>query len=112
MQDKIGQAIVPGCIIAYGHNLDRCAGIRLGKVLKTNVDIDQDYYLNNPYMIKYQGHADRLTYRITVWGISDDFEKTPELLSKRSTLQFPDRCVVVPFDSLPQKYKDLFDEVK
>lgn len=32
--DKLGHPITEGCLIAYGHALGRCAGLRIGKVLK------------------------------------------------------------------------------
>lgn len=108
--DKLGQPITPGCYIIYGHALGRCASIALGKVFKVGE-------VETPY----RNHK---AYRITVRGISDDgcsvgdylnkpdkkndaFYKV-ELLSKLSTLQFPERCLVIPESQVPKTYLDLF----
>ena len=94
--DKIGQEIKPGCYIAYGHALGRCAGLRIGMVLAAERNVDE----------KLSGK--RETYRITIWGVDGEWtRREPVLLSKKSTLQFPERIIVLP--SLPEKFTKLLD---
>jgi hypothetical protein len=88
MKDKIGQEITAGCYIAYGHALGRCAGLRIGKILKV--------------------HADKVTIR----GLDAEWSnRPPQLLSKNSTLFFPDRMIVLNPDTVPQAYKDLLGPI-
>jgi hypothetical protein len=97
MKDKIDQEINVGDYIIYGHALGRCSGLRIGKVLNLKTDVDG---FNRPI------------YRITVWGIDDDWQNyTPQLLNKKSTLLYPNRCVVVDKSKFSQKYLDLFDQI-
>jgi len=89
--DRLGREITVGCFIAYGHLLNRSAGIRLGRVEAVNE--------------KPKGKS-----TITVLGINQDRDrvnKQPKLLEKRSTLLFPDRTIVL--DTLPQELLDLYE---
>lgn len=98
--DKIGQEIKPGCIIAYGHALGRCAGLRIGKVLKV-----QHIPILAPS--SYWNHVE---YKITVWAINDDW--TPyQLLSRKSTLNFPNRMVVLQDHLIKPEFKALLDTI-
>lgn len=89
MNDKLGQEIKIGSIIAYGHALDRCAGIRIGKVLALK---EKD--------------------RITVMGIDDDWSfQEPKLCERKGTLQFPERIIVLKDNQVPQQYKSLLKDL-
>lgn len=99
--DKLGNEIKPGCYIVYGHALGRCAGLRMGKVLAVATKPP-------PYGII-------LGYKITVWGVDDDWSysnRQPQLLSKKSTLQFPDRMIVLDHSMIPKNIMELFDSIK
>jgi hypothetical protein len=107
--DKLGEEIVAGCFIIYGHALGRCAGLRLGKVFKAE-----------KVNVEYRGEV----YRIAVRGMDDDwfsFNETEEerqerrhfrepvkLNAKVSTLQFPERMIVVPKSKIPKQFLDLY----
>jgi hypothetical protein len=94
--DKIGQPITEGCIIAYGHALGRCAGIRIGKVVK----------------LSRQAKAHGDVFRITVHGVDDDWTHYPlKLTNKKGTLQFPDRIIVLDPAIVPAKFMSLLEEV-
>ncbi len=96
--DKIGQEIKPGVIIAYGHALGRCAGIRIGKVLKV-------VSKTVPH------HRPETEYRITVRGIEDDWKTNkPKLTERNGTLQFPSRIIVLP--QIPDDYHKLLDGIE
>ncbi len=112
MQDKLGQELKAGVWIFYGHNIGRCAGLRLGKVL----DVKQGTVNERcPWL------SDD---RVTVWGIDDDhlnyykYHKDepfsdwsrPKPLSKKSTLLFSSRCVVVPEEMVPEHYRKQIEE--
>lgn len=97
--DKIGQRIVPGSIIAYGHAMGRCAGIRIGKVIKTQWK-DVEKYSYSP------------SCRITVHGIDDDWSsQPPKLALKKGTLMFPDRIIVLNPSTIPSAYQCLLDDI-
>jgi len=100
--DRVGQEIVPGCFIAYGHALGRCAGLRIGRVETVNFKKVDEYDWEKQKNKKVEAIS------ITVLGIDDDSEsKKPHLLEKRSTLFFPSRMVVL--NSLPEKYATLYE---
>lgn len=100
--DKLGFEIKPGDYIAYGHALGRCAGLRIGKVLKTVAEFKRDYPYQEP----------RWFYRVIVRGVNDDFSKL-ELCKTKGTLLFPqDRIIVLDPARVPQKYLDLLDPVE
>lgn len=98
-KDKLGQEIKVGSYIVYGHLLGRCAGLRLGKILSINNRIEE--------------YTDRQYTNFTVIGVNDDWgwgEKEPTLCSKKGTLQFPNRMVVLAPEMLNEKVKKLLDE--
>jgi len=100
--DRIGQEIKPGCIIAYGHALGRSAGLRIGKVLALKRIAPGELHSWEQYE----------QFRITVWSVDDDWDHNePKLLSKKSTIQFPDRIIVLPNDTIPEKFSKLLDTV-
>ena len=97
MIDKLGQEITVGSYIAYGHALGRCAGIRIGKVLK--LDIKYDPYSHLPGL------------RITVQGVDDDWShKKLALTAKKGTLMYPDRMIVLDPKVVPSQIKTLFGD--
>ena len=94
--DKLGQEIKPGCVIAYGHALGRCAGLRIGEVLAVESRL-QAYPLES-------------NCRITVQGIDDDDNwdsKPAELCSRAGTLQFSNRVIVLPLALVPETFRKL-----
>lgn len=95
--DKLGQDILVGSYIAYGHLLDRSAGLRIGKVL----DITWKKRWSN----------DKLSPHYTVWGVDEGWDGKLELCLKKGTLQFSDRIIVLPDDKLPKAYRDLLEPV-
>lgn len=96
--DKIGQQITEGCFIAYGHALGRCAGLRIGKVIKVVVRSVIGYH-----------SREELVYRITVHGVDDDWSHQPaRLCRKKGTLLFPNRILVLTDNLVPQTIKDLY----
>ncbi len=96
--DKLGQPILPGSIIAYGHALGRCAGIRIGKVTKV-AQKEDEYYKT-------------LHCRITVRGVDDDWEsRPPQLTTKKGTLMFPERIIVLDPTKIPDTHKELLNSV-
>jgi hypothetical protein len=85
--DKIGQEIAVGAYIVYGHALGRSAGLRLGKVLAIN---DNGNF--------------------TIIGVDAEWShRQPSLLSKKSTIKFNDRIVVLSPDKVPDNIKTLLD---
>ena len=102
MKDKVGNEITVGCWIAYGHALGRCAGLRIGKVMKLKEE-------ENPRFKEWK-YADPMISRITVRGIDDDWRSSPPRVNDRQgTLMFPNRILVLKEDQTPQLYKDLMD---
>ncbi len=95
--DKIGQYLNVGDYIAYGHAMGRCAGIRIGKILK----------------ITYKGKMrDEDQWSICVIGIDDDWNMLePCLASHKGTLQFPDRIIRLDRIAVPDKYLNFLDPV-
>ena len=97
--DKIGQEIVSGSCIAYGHALGRCAGLRIGRVVSTPKQITNVY--------------NRREWRITVVGVSDDWDQEkPKLLSKKSTIQFPKRVIVLDPCNMSNKFYSLLMDLE
>jgi hypothetical protein len=100
-KDKLGKPIEPGCYIAYGHALGRCAGLRIGMVLAVKTIKSG---LARP------GYSD---VRITVIGVDDDWRDDPLMLNNRTgTLMFPDRVIVLSPKSIPAGYRKLFQQYK
>lgn len=103
--DKIGQPIVPGCFIAYGVGRGE---LRIGKVIKVKATPTPT-----------SSHPDRVDYRIGVygtdmkWNLSLPSElREIELFDKNSTLQFPDRIVVLKREQIAERYLKVLDLVK
>ena len=78
--DKSGREIKINDLIIYGHALGRCAGLRYGKVLDLK-EVKDDY-------------SDRINPRVIIIGADDDWGDA-KLLSKKSTLLFPESRVLV-----------------
>lgn len=96
MLDKLGKEIFVGSFIAYGHNLDRSAGIRVGKVLK----IEETTYIGRPLI------------KIFVRGINDDWNHhTPKLTKHNGVLNYPSRIIVIGKYDLPEEYRKLLETV-
>lgn len=107
LKDKLGQPIEPGAIIAYGHALGRCAALRIGKVVK--VALKENY--------------SRMEPRITVQGVDDDwadwrtddeeFDKRHpiKLTTRKGTLMFPNRTIVLNPGVIPEIYQTLLATV-
>jgi hypothetical protein len=92
--DKLGQEITVGSIIAYGHAIDRSAALRIGKVLAIKEKKDSWTYTKG--------------VSITVWGVDDDWSRhAPRLLTKKGTLAFPERIIVLDETKLKPEYRDL-----
>lgn len=105
VKDKIGQDITEGSIIAYGHALGRCAGLRIGKVLKIKV-MGNGPWESNHYQPRY-------LYRITVLGIDDDWlHNKPKLCTNKGCLQFPSRVIVLDATKLSEKYIELLGSIQ
>lgn len=103
MDDKAGNPLMPGDIIVYGHNLGRCAGLRYGKVIKITTKPDPHAYKDPSKTIT----------KVTVHGVDDDWtHRGPELLSKKSTLEFSKRMLKVDRHQVPKELLDLLDTVK
>lgn len=97
IHDKLGQEITVGCYIVYGHQLGRSAMLKVGKVLAIRIVPKPEFGYDSGY-------------RITVVGIEDyDWEKDGPKLSKKGTLQYPNRCIVLPKKMLPSKYTELLN---
>jgi hypothetical protein len=94
--DKVGQEIKPGCVIAYGHNLGRCAAIRIGRVIGIKI---KDSHRYNGTLFK--------KYKIAVQSIDDDSNCHSPRLMKQSIVQFPDRAIVLDPSVLPVNYRSL-----
>jgi hypothetical protein len=104
MYDKLGQEIKVGSIIVYGHALGRCAGLRIGKVLKVKVEKGVRDVWNR---IEDKN-------RITIHGVDDDhsyLDHEPKLLDKKSTLLSPERTIVLDEKIISPKIKKLLDMV-
>lgn len=104
-KDRLGRDITPGCYIAYGHALGRCAGLRIGKVLEVKEAKLQAW--------QSPRHPDAdPDWRITVMGVDDDWNhRAPELCKRKGTLMFPDRMIVLDFDKLPATYQQLLENI-
>lgn len=99
--DKLGQEIKAGDYIAYGHALGRCAGLRIGRVVAP------------PKRVPHKWRDDEETFRITIWGVDQEsiVEDWRGLLSKKSTLMFPDRLIVLDPEKVPQNIKNLYKDI-
>jgi hypothetical protein len=89
--DKFGKEIVVGSYIVYPY----MHGYWVGKVTAVKSKV-------HPWK---DGET---AYPLTVIGIDDNYGP-PKLLSKKSTLQFADRVVVLNPEQIPAEYKVLLD---
>jgi hypothetical protein len=99
--DKIGQEITPGSIIVYGHALGRCAALKIGKVFAVARKVGE--------------WNKRLEYRITVVGVEENSWKSSEKLSiqtRKGTLQFPDRCIVLSKDMVSEEFLNVLNRIE
>jgi hypothetical protein len=101
-KDKIGQDIIVGDSIAYGHALRRRAGIRIGKVLQIKGEIHTN--LRN---------KEETRWRIHVWGVDDDYFPNMDLqiLTHKGVLEFPTRIVKLGIEQVPPVYIELLKDV-
>ena len=99
--DKAGKQLFVGDYIIYGHNLGRCAGLKFGKVLSLEHEVENRGYNGKEWLYN--------TYKIGVQGVDDDFSGEPTL-SRKSYLLYPDRIFVISFDQLPEYAKKLYEE--
>lgn len=101
--DKVGQKIEVGSLVVYGHALGRCAGLRIGKVLRIE-EAKKGYS-------SWDGDTPE-GVKITVWGIDDDWDhKEIKLCSTRGTLFFPNRILVLDESAVRQDFRDLLAPV-
>lgn len=104
VKDLIGQEIKPGSIIAYGHALGRCAGLKIGKVLDVQTTRQER-----------PGYKDYVTYRIRVRGIEELWNYKDGVrqleVTKIGTLQFPNRMIVIDKLTLSDNYQELLDKI-
>lgn len=99
-KDKSGREIQVGDIIAYGHALGRCAGMRYGKVLAVKMGQDLEHY-------------DKKAAKLTVQGVDDDWaHNEPELLNKKSTLAFGTRILKLNRDQVSPKVLAILEKVE
>lgn len=104
INDKVGNEIKPGCLIAYGHAAGRSAVLRIGKVL--NVE-----YGN--MVTQWSGKEGFKCHRLTVMGTNDGPGRKASLLSKKSylLLRGDDNHVVV-LGKVSAEYKEVLDPVE
>lgn len=101
VKDKVGRTVKVGDIIVYGHNLGRCAGLRIGKVLKIT---------QKPVPDRYEDRTPHTSF--TVMSVNDDWNgKAPRLMCKKGTLQFSNRIIVLEPQQVPDTYRELLDSV-
>ena len=96
-KDKIGQDVVVGDYIVYGHNISRSAGLRVGKVL--SIDKRKGKWTGDDF------------WSIGIIGVDDDCitELNPmTLLNKKSTLNFPNRILKIN-NIITKEYTDLLE---
>ena len=99
--DKLGREIHVGSYIAYGHALGRCAGLRIGKVLNIRWQPRDNWRNDQPDEARF-----------TVRGIDDDWShKQPMLASRKGTLMFANRILVVDEATLSSQYRELLKGV-
>lgn len=92
--DKVGQEIYVGDYIVYGHNLGRCAALRFGRVV--GITQKEDDWRGNP------------KHHFTVRSIDDDSSgEIAKLNSRKGTLLFAERIMVIGKEQLPNYYQAL-----
>lgn len=113
-KDKLGKDITVGCAIVYGHALGRCAGLRIGKVLKIEYEWHEDVWVEHWQTKEKRLHSPaHYTYKIKVWGTDDDYGGFygVKLNTSSGTLLYPDRIIVVDYNTLPKEYIELLAPV-
>lgn len=93
--DKFGKEIVVGSYIVYPYMYGYSVGTRIGKVTAVKTK-------------PHQWKEGEVATPLTVIGIDDAYGE-PKLLSKKSTLQFAERAVVLSPEQIPENYKVLLD---
>jgi len=86
LKDKTEQDINVGSLIAYAITQGDSAGLRIGKVLAINGT------------------------KMTVIGI-DDYWRGPKLLSRKGTLTYPSRIIVLDPKCVPEAFRKLLDPI-
>lgn len=93
--DKIGQPIVPGCIVGYVYSYyNFSVGMKIAKVLS----------------ISKRAVEDTVAYEIEVHSIEDRVLPI-RLCGGPVILKFPDKMIVIPQEKIPGDYRDLLNEV-
>lgn len=88
--DKLNQELKPGDIVAYGHALGRCAGLRIGKVVGAE--------------------KDGRNYKIWIVGVDGEHRPTKTLV-RRSPLLYPSRMIVLNPATVPDDVMRLLEPV-
>ena len=97
-RDKFGRDLKVGDFIAYGTLGGRCAFVRIGKVLKIQwIETSEDW-----------GTLEH--WQFCVVGVDDSWEYL-NLCDKKGYLQYPERCIILPRESIRKEYLDLLDPV-
>lgn len=95
--DKTGRPIKAGDYILYAIAIGKSPTLRFGKVLNV-------VSTPNPK----QWDPNRIDSKITVMGVDGEYFHTkPSLLSKKSTLQFPERIVILDPITVPLEIMNL-----
>ncbi len=95
--DLAGQRIHVNDIIAYGHALGRCAGLQIAKILSiyrvpvVKTSYRTDFTTNT----RIQEEASVYETSFLIWAVSTGWRGDLILNSKKSTLQFNNRIVVL-----------------
>jgi hypothetical protein len=102
--DKTNKEIHVNDYIVYGHALGRCAGLRIGKVLKIKEKESR------------WGQETIKSFSITVIGVDDDWvnyspytNSEPKLCSHVGHLLYPNRIIVLDKSNVPEKYIELLE---
>lgn len=99
VKDKIGQPLTVGDYVVYGHALGRCAGLRIGKILKIYEAVEN--------------YSNKKSIHFTVMGVDDDHPTLwpAALCERRGTLMFHDRIMKLSAETVPQEIKNLLEPV-
>jgi hypothetical protein len=101
--DRVGNPIQPGSYIVYSFLLGQSAALKVGKVLRVwAVDGDRSWQSGQRIRVvgvekRYGGH---------------DGHGLGYVVNKPGTLMFPDRCLVIPEESLDRETFDLLKDVE
>lgn len=99
--DKSGQEICPGDFIVYGHNIDRSAALRFGKVIAVK-----------PREGRWAREENAVT--VTVIGVEDDswIHPEPRLCRRKGSLLYPNRILCVSKELVPEPQRTLLENYK